>query len=530
MPDLRLLAGFLAACVLVAPARAGAPLEDVLAPVAARPSRSVLPAGWQHGVLAEIYVRGYADSNGDGIGDLRGLTGKLDYLKALGVSGIWLMPVTRSGDHDHGYAVADYRDIEPAYGTLADFDEFVEQAHARGIGVIVDYVINHSARSHPLFQAAADDRDSPYRGWYLWQDQGPKGWKIFDKDPWNRTPTGYYFSQFSAGMPDWNLLEPAVMAWHMDNLRFWLNRGVDGFRFDAVAHLVEKGKVATRDLPESMALMREAVRVVHSYPNRYVVCEATREEKRWASDEGCGGAFAIWMAPNFARAATGDSGAAFELAKFFADAPAGMASMVSNHDLFAGERLWDQAGGEPVVQKLAAALYLLGPATPFVYYGEELGMSAAPNLANDPRVRVPMSWTARGFGGDKAFRSLAGNAGTQNFERERADKDSLLAWYRQVIAVRNATPALSRGHTDEVVAEDGPTWKLRRSLDGQVAVVLINFSGAPRHSTFRGLPASTTFRNALGAEAVAMASDAKGEATVLVPRNSALVFVAGEAR
>src|SRR6478736_1826995 len=219
MPDLRILAGLLVACVLATPVRAGATLDAVLAPVTATPSPSTLPADWQHGAFAEIYVRGYADSDGDGIGDLRGLTGKLDYLKALGVSGIWLMPVTRSGDHDHGYAVADYRDIEPAYGTLADFDEFVEQAHARGIGVIVDYVINHSARSHPLFQAAADDRDSPYRGWYLWQDQGPKGWKIFDKDPWNRMPTGYYFSQFSAGMPDWNLLEPKVMAWHEDNLR-----------------------------------------------------------------------------------------------------------------------------------------------------------------------------------------------------------------------------------------------------------------------------------------------------------------------
>jgi glycosidase len=476
MLELRFLAALLCLCALCGLARAAEPLAATLAPVPAAAATSRLPAGWQHGAFAEIYVRGYADSNGDGIGDLRGLTGKLDYLQSLGVSGLWLMPVTRSGDHDHGYAVEDYRDIEPAFGTLADFDELLRQAHARGIGVIVDYVINHSASSHPLFRAAAADRNSPYRDWYLWQETAPQGWEIFKKDPWNATPKGYYFSQFSSYMPDWNLREPAVMAWHLDNLRFWLNRGVDGFRFDAVAHLVENGKDATRDQPESLALMREAVAVVHSYPNRYVVCEATREEKRWAGEEGCGGAFALWIAPLFARTAKGDTEAVKALGDYFADAPQGMAAMASNHDLFAGERLWDQVGGDRALYKLASAAYLLAPATPFVYYGEEVGMSAAPGLEGDPRLRVPMSWDATGFGEAKPFRALAGNVRTQNVEAESAREDSLLDWYRGLIGLRRSTPALLRGRLENGWQWQGG-WAYSRELEGTHVLVMFNTSG-----------------------------------------------------
>jgi alpha-amylase len=474
MPHQPIFAGILCFGALLGPVQAADVPAAVLAPVVALPSASTLPPGWQHGAFIEIYVRGYADSDGDGIGDLRGLSSRLDYLASLGVSGIWLMPVTRSGDHDHGYAVEDYRDIEPAYGTLADFDELLRQAHARGIGVIVDYVINHSASSHPLFRAAAADRDSPYRHWYLWRDQAPRGWKIFDKDPWNRTDSGYYFSQFSSYMPDWNLQEPAAMAWHMDNLRFWLNRGVDGFRFDAVVHLVENGKDATRDQPESLALMHRAAQVVHSYPNRYVVCEAAHGEKPWAGEEACGGAFALAIAPYFAKAAQGDPQAIAALGDYFAGAPDGLASMASNHDLFAGERLWDQVGGDRASYRLAAAAYLLAPATPFVYYGEEVGMSAAP-LRGDARLRTPMSWSANGFGGNKAFRSLAANVAEQNVVSERARPDSLIDWYRGLIALRKATPALQRGRLENGWQWQGG-WAYSRELEGTHLVVMFNTS------------------------------------------------------
>ena len=146
---------------------------------------SGLPANWdRRGVFVEIYVRGYQDSNGDGIGDLAGLTSRLDYLKSLGVTGIWLMPVFKSEDHDHGYAVDNYREIDPDYGTLADFDRLLAEAHQRGIGIIIDYVINHSASAHPMFDDAYDHKNSPFTDWYIFKDSPQPGWTTFAGDPW----------------------------------------------------------------------------------------------------------------------------------------------------------------------------------------------------------------------------------------------------------------------------------------------------------------------------------------------------------
>jgi glycosidase len=501
-----------------------------VAPVPARPSPSELPGGWQHGAFAEIFVRGYADSNGDGIGDLKGLTQRLDYLHALGVRGLWLMPVTRSGDHDHGYAVADFRDIDPDYGTLADFDELLAQAHRRGIGVIVDYVINHAASSHPLFEAAAADRDSPYRSWFIWRDEAPTGWSIFDKDPWNRTATGAYFSAFSKTMPDFDLRRKEVMAWHADNLRFWLNRGVDGFRFDAVAHLVENGPQQWRDQPRSFALMREVARVVHAYPNRYVVCEATKQTERWAGPEGCGGAFALELASSFAKAAGGEEAELRKLAGALDGAPSTLAMMASNHDLFAGERLWEQVAGDETRYRLAAAAYLLAAGTPFVYYGEELGMSAAPALQGDPRLRVPMSWDAdlaTGFGSATPFRAPAGNLATHNRTAEDGRADSLLAWYRQVIALRNAVPALARGrHAGDRV--EGATWSFRRELGGQVALVLFNTGATPATFALERLGAHRRYEQQLPRTAGAVLADADGVARVQLPARAVAVYVSGD--
>uniref|UniRef100_UPI00286A269C alpha-amylase family glycosyl hydrolase n=1 Tax=Roseateles sp. TaxID=1971397 RepID=UPI00286A269C len=184
------------------------------------------PKGWHDGaVFMEIFVRGYQDSDGDGSGDLRGLIQRLDYLQELGIQGIWLMPITPSADKDHGYATTDYRAIEPQYGSLADFDELMRQAHKRGIAVIIDYVINHSAAAHPLFQQALQGPGSPYRDWFVWQHAAPEGWDIWGKNPWYVTEHGHYFGTFGPHMPDFNLRNPAVVDYHRSSLRFWLNRG-----------------------------------------------------------------------------------------------------------------------------------------------------------------------------------------------------------------------------------------------------------------------------------------------------------------
>ena len=198
--------------------QAQAPLD--LSPVPTQVAPSPLPEGWQHGAFMEIFVRSWRDSDGDGMGDLKGLTQSLDHLQKLGIRGLWLMPITRSADGDHGYATADYRSIEPAYGTLADFDELIREAHARGIGVIMDYVVNHSADTHPAFVQSVREPQGPYRAWYEWRQEHPQGWDIWGRDPWIRTPAGSYLATFGAPMPDFNLRHPPVVAYHQDSLRF----------------------------------------------------------------------------------------------------------------------------------------------------------------------------------------------------------------------------------------------------------------------------------------------------------------------
>jgi glycosidase len=366
---------------------AALPAFDTRAISAADPG-SALPPDWRHGVFMEIYVRGYKDSDGDGIGDLRGLIQSLDHLQSLGIRGIWLMPVTRSQDHDHGYAVTDYRNIESQYGTLDDFDELLSQAHLRGIGVIIDYVMNHSAAQHPAFVNARDSTANPYRSWYVWQALKPTGWNIYGNDPWHSTPTGWYFAGFWDQMPDFNLKNPDVVAYHHDSLRFWLNRGVDGFRFDAVGNLVENGPTRWENQPENYTLMGAVHGVISSYANRMLVCEAPADPAGFAASDACGSAFAFGQQSRIVEAAKGSAIAVSAVADYPRTASPDMATMISNHDAFAGQRLYDQVGGNLAQYRLAAATYLLQPGTPFIYYGEEIGMAGG-NLSGDPRLRTP---------------------------------------------------------------------------------------------------------------------------------------------
>jgi glycosidase len=277
-PAALLLALLLAACGGGGAASTESPPAADLSTVAQVASPSALPASWRHGAMMEIYVRGYQDSDGDGIGDLRGLISRLDYLKDLGITGVWLMPVTKSQDRDHGYAVSDYRAIETDYGSLADFDELLAQAHARGIGVIIDYVMNHSGATNPLFLNARHAADNGLRDWYLWSERAPSSdWRIYGSYPWHPGSTGWYFAGFWSQMPDFNLRNAQVTAYHHSSLRFWLNRGVDGFRFDAVGNLIENGPAAWENQPENDAVMSAVRRWCRPTPT------ATWSAKRPAS-------------------------------------------------------------------------------------------------------------------------------------------------------------------------------------------------------------------------------------------------------
>lgn len=488
-------------------------------PVTALPQASGLSPQWHQGAFMEVFVRAYQDSDGDGVGDLRGLIARLDHLQDLGVRGLWLMPITRSADGDHGYATSDYRAVEPAYGSLEDMKTLLREAHRRGIGVIMDYVINHAAHEFPPFAAAVKDASSPYRDWFLWSPEAPRGWFIWDKNPWYHVgsapwhfkgeakdlppaPAGardFYFGTFGPHMPDFNLRHGPAWEYHADSLRFWMNLGLDGVRLDAVPHMVENGAEAWNDQPESRALTRRLQDLVKQYPDRYTVCEATSSPELYGDASVCGAAFAFGLTPHLVQAARGDQRSVGELARYWRTAPPGMATFLSNHDIFAGRRAWDQFGGDTAAYRLAAATYLLMPGTPFIYYGEEIGLAglhehpSAKGASGDLPIRGPMAWNGSahaGFTAGTPFRAVAPNAATHHVEAQRRDPQSLFNFYRRALGLRNAQPALTQGRWLDGVAQ-GPVLAFRRGVEGSAeqVLVLINYGTEPHTLALDGLPA-----------------------------------------
>ena len=512
-----LLALGLSACALLpstpgnpVPAEHAAGVQGLDArPVPARPRDSGLDPHWHQGAFIEIFVRAYQDSDGDGIGDLRGLISRLDYLQELGVRGIWLMPVTLSEDRDHGYATTDYRAVEPKYGTLQDMRELLRQAHRRGIGVIMDYVINHASHEFPPFRQSVDDPSSPYRAWFMWSEHAPQGWDIWGKNPWYHAaskpwtfqgewkdlppaPPGakhHYLGTFGAHMPDFDLRHGPALEYHLDSLRFWMNLGLDGVRLDAVPHMIERDAQNWNDQPESRELTKRLQDLVKSYPKRYTVCEATASPEVYGRDDVCGAAFAFGLTPHLVKAPKGDAAAVRALAEYWKTAPPGMASFLSNHDIFAGPRAWDQFKGDEAQYKLAASTYLLMPGTPFIYYGEEIGQAGLPGLPGDLPIRGPMSWDTRphaGFTTGTPFRAAAPNAARYNALAQRNGPRSLHRHYREMLALRNTRASIARGSWDHAFA-DGLTLGFQRTLGGERTLVLIHYGDQPRSVAIPGL-------------------------------------------
>ncbi len=466
-----------------------------------------LPDGWQRGPFLQIFVRAWRDSNGDGIGDLRGLTQTLDYVQALGIKGLWLMPITPNSDRDHGYASTAYTGIEPAYGTLADFDELVREAARRGIGIIIDYVLNHASAEHPAFVSARSDPNSRTRNWFIWADTKPEGWFIWDKEPWYWAPSqpwwfngpprnlpkppegarDFFFGTFGPHMPDFNLRNPEVVQYHADALAWWLARGLGGFRLDATPHLIENDAANWNDQPESRALTQRLIRPLLDKGDRYVVCEATTKPEEWARPDVCNGAFAFGLNYELMQAVNGSVEAVGKVAQRYATLPPTMATFLHNHDRFAGERVADQVAGEVAAMRVAAASYLLGPGTPFIYYGEEIGMAGTlcadgTRDCGDRPLRGPMSWTAdprtAGFTSGQPFRAPAANVATANVEQGLAEPNSLLETYRGLIRLRNQRPSLNQGRVLRSVAQ-GSVLLLEREAGGERTLVAINFGAQP---------------------------------------------------
>lgn len=503
-----------------------------LGAVAMTNTASLLPASWMHGAFMQIYVRGYKDSNGDGKGDLQGLISKLDYLKDLGVTGIWLMPVTDSADKDHGYNVKNYRTIETDYGSMADMDALLTQAHARGMGVIMDYVINHSSNEHPLFKNAASSLINTKRDFYVWQPTKPGGWSIYGKDPWYASPygNGFYFAGFVAGVPDFNLRNPQVEAFHHDNLRFWLNKGLDGLRFDAVGNLVENGASAWESQPENHAVMRNVQQVVQGYSQRYMVCEAPAASQAFAASTSCGSAFAFDLKDALISAARGNAASIQAVSRYFQSAPATMATLLANHDTFAGDRVWTQLGGNVAQYKLAAASYLLMPGTPFIYYGEEIGMANGQGLTGDWALRTPMSWTASptGFSSGTPFRNSATNAATENVQAQAGVPGSLHSHYKALLAVRNSLPSIARG-SYEAPFVSGQVMGFQRHWGSEKTLVLFNYGNNTQAVNVTGLSAGAALIPRLQTEVgsstgTTLTVSSNGNANVPLPALSVAVY------
>jgi len=433
-------------------------------PDAAAQSPSHMPAWTRGAVCYEVFVRSFYDGTGDGVGDLDGLIEKLDYINdanpasktSLGASCIWLMPVAASPSY-HGYDVSDYYRVEPDYGTNADFKRLVAEAHRRGIKVLVDMVLNHTSSRNPWFQVALHDTASPYRSWYRFsptplQTKGPWGETV-----WHRSPVRdeYYYGVFSGEMPDLNYSTPQVREEAMKIATFWLREmGVDGFRLDAVQYLVEQGSCLV-DCAGTHAFLHQYAEHVDSVePGAYTVGEvwdSLGELLTYYPDQ-LTSYFTFGLADSLRTAVRrGSAGGMLEEYLRLQDTlpPYRWNPILSNHD---GTRIMTVLGGDAAKARAAATLLLTLPGLPFVYYGEEIGMTGD---KPDPRLRTPMQWspsTGVGFTTGKAWESPQPDSLTANVAVETGDPGSLLNLYRRLIHLRRANAALAAGRLRALTA------------------------------------------------------------------------------
>lgn len=367
------------------------------------------------------------------------------------------------------------------------------------MGIILDYVLNHSAEKHPLF-LAGENANSTYQDWYICKTgDKPEGWKAFGDQAWVGSSARWCYTSFSPHMRDFNLRNPAVVNFHLNNLKYWLNLGVDGFRFDAVGVLIENGADAWENQPENYHLMHQVREVVEAYPNTFMVCEAPSDPVGFS--DACGHAFAFGLQSGIIGSVLSGQ-LQPELRQFLKEKPmTRMATFLSNHDGFAGARLFDQVEGDLTAYRLAAATYYLLPGVPFTLYGEEIGMSMAGKAKDtDSKIRAPMSWNNEEsiqdnngamfytFGGftrlqeswkKKLFRPQADNWNQFNVASELTDPNSLLSYYTQLTQLRQQHTALREGDFKLIPltgAANNNVLAFSRSNKDESLLVLINYA------------------------------------------------------
>jgi glycosidase len=463
-------------------------------PTRAEESSSVASedSDWRDGgVCYEIFVRSFFDSDGDGVGDLPGLIGKLDYVNDgnpetygdLGATCIWLMPIAASPSY-HGYDVTDYYRIDPRYGTNEDFRRLIEEAHQRGIRVLVDLVLNHTSDEHPYFKHALLHGDSKYRDWYRWSEvPGPDN--EYGDNNWHRAPVRdeYYYGFFWRGMPDLNWETAAVREEMKRVATFWLEEmGADGFRLDAVRHLMEGEDGRSTNVPRTHDILREyAAHIRHADPESFTVGEvfdSTGALLPYYPDQ-LDSYFAFEVADAILNAVrTGSSTGLLASALRLQGAVPNdrWSSFLRNHDQ---TRTLTVLDGDIQRAKLAASLLLTLPGVPFVYYGEEIGMTGD---KPDPRIRTPMHWNlgpAAGFTKGVPWEPLQADSLTANVEAMDSDPGSLLNLYRRLIHLRAQHPAL--GSAKLIPLDSGAETAvayLRREGD-RAALIVANLGATP---------------------------------------------------
>jgi alpha-glucosidase len=500
---------------------------------------------WREAVFYEIYVRSFQDSDGDGVGDLPGIIQRLDYLNdgtanSLGVDALWLTPINPSPMFDFGYDVADYRAVDPLFGSLADLDRLISEAHRRSIRIILDLVPNHTSHLHPWFQASRRSRTDPQRDWYIWRDPTPAGdppnnWvSVFGGPAWtlDATTGQYYLHSFLVEQPDLNYRNPEVVRAMEDVIQFWLDRGVDGFRVDVIHKMIKERTLRDNPAPtpdeehpvhhygglkhvydEDQAEVHDIIRawrcILDHYGERTMVGEVYLfDPKRVALYYG-NGHDGLPLAFNFSFLWSPWDAAAFraQVDRIEAVLPPGAQPtyVLSSHDAPRHRTRFDDPEWGEARARLAAMMLLTLRGTPFLYYGEEIGMRDVtipaervcdpvgkrfPAVGRDPE-RTPMQWSAArgaGFTSTKeTWLPLGPDCETVNVDRQAHDPSSLFSFYRCLMWYRKRSAALRRG---SYRALEGPvdTFIYLRESGDQRLLVALNFAGEPRRVALDSLP------------------------------------------
>ena len=516
-------------------------LFTLFSPFTTAQQKSTDPEGhqwWQHAVFYELYPRSFADSNNNGIGDLNGITSKLDYLKGLGVDAIWITPCFPSPQVDFGYDVSDYENIDPMYGTLGDFDQMMGGAKQRDMRIILDFVMNHSSDQHKWFLDSKSSKTAQYRDWYVWRDgkganQPPNNWlSTFGHAAWTFDPTTgqWYYHFFYAEQPDLNWRNPAVEKAMFDVTRWWYDRGVSGFRLDAVDTLFEDpglknnpvlpgtnqygdpnmdSKYNTK-LPEVHGVLQRLRKVADEHDAVLIGETWTKNIAELKNYYGAHGSQELQM-PMDLMFMTVDKLSPPEFRQQIAtvDSAGGWpVFVISNHDKPRSYNRYGDGQHNDQIAKLMAGLYLTLRGTPIMYYGEEIGMeNNDPTRKEDVKdpigkigwpkdkgrdgERTPMQWNESenaGFSQATPWLPVPPSYKTHNVEAESKDPNSILNFYKSVLTLRHKEPALLEGEYVALNQNDSNVLSYLRRYKNEAVLVVLNMSSSPQKVSFNLKP------------------------------------------